>query len=317
MYFVWAYRDERIRRFICEVIADSSGNWRPTELTNKRNADFFNLWLSKKASKKARSNFEFFLSETGIFDASSNTVRLEREDGWLEQAAIVAAQHEPDLVARDELLANPINFLRDRGWLGLLNSDDTVKIVVPPTNLLDTDLLEDESIETCPATVSQSRDWDRRPPSGASSAKGATFNLNMIARERANKSHYDLEKALADLVRKIGCAPKYNQNIDLHFEVEGHSVLVEIKSCTDRNFHTQARRGISQLLEYRFLYRDLLDPGEWMLLLMEAAPPEGKEWLVEHASSVGIILAWMDAKSEKVVTTTEIPATLTRVLSSV
>ena len=27
MYFLWAYRDERIRRFICEEFADSSGKW--------------------------------------------------------------------------------------------------------------------------------------------------------------------------------------------------------------------------------------------------------------------------------------------------
>jgi len=122
MYFLWAYRDERIRRFVCEVIAAPSGRWRVAELLRKSNANFFHQWLASSTATKARSNYEFFLAETKIVDLKARTVDLDLGDGWLEQAAIAAAQHERDPLVREELLANPSNFLERRGWLGLLNT---------------------------------------------------------------------------------------------------------------------------------------------------------------------------------------------------
>jgi hypothetical protein len=83
MYFLWAYRDERIRRFVCEVIADASGRWRINELRRKSNANFFHQWLAASTARKARSNYEFFLAETNIVDLKARTVDLDLGDGWL------------------------------------------------------------------------------------------------------------------------------------------------------------------------------------------------------------------------------------------
>ena len=68
MYFTWAYRDDRLRRFICEVVANESGRWRISELERKSNASFFEEFLQEGPARKARSNIEYFLVEAGIFD---------------------------------------------------------------------------------------------------------------------------------------------------------------------------------------------------------------------------------------------------------
>jgi len=40
MYFLWLYRDDRIRRFVIERVALPSGRWSAANLLNKTNADF-------------------------------------------------------------------------------------------------------------------------------------------------------------------------------------------------------------------------------------------------------------------------------------
>jgi hypothetical protein len=192
MYFVWAYRDERIRRFICERVADDSGRWRVAQLLDKRNAKFFEQWLAPSTAKKARSNFEYFLVETKIFDPKSKAIHLELDDGWLHDAAIVAAQHEPRALAREELLANPIDFLRKSGWIGLVNPPGAVLPVISP--LLSTDSLpfEDQQIPTSPSDVTSGTDWQRRNVASAKK-RSATAEIDLVARERANRTHYLLE----------------------------------------------------------------------------------------------------------------------------
>ena len=55
MYFLWAYRDERIRRFICEVIANPDGKWRVNNLLDKSQSRFFETWGTVSTAKKAPS----------------------------------------------------------------------------------------------------------------------------------------------------------------------------------------------------------------------------------------------------------------------
>jgi hypothetical protein len=185
MYFVWAYRDERIRRFICERIADRSGKWMGSRLRKKTNAKFFEKWLSPGAAKKARSNFEYFLTETKIYQKENDAVHLQLDDGWLEQAAIVAAQHEKNPNTREELLANPIEFLKTRQWLGLLNTDNTVSRAISPTIISDSSPLEDNTINTTPFIPPVSRKWDRPSPS-TWQKESATVSIDLVTRERAN-----------------------------------------------------------------------------------------------------------------------------------
>jgi hypothetical protein len=317
MYFLWAYRDERIRRFVCEEISNKSGKWQVRKLVRKETASFFEKWLQPSTARKARSNFEFFLVETGIFNPQLKTVHLERDDGWLEQAAIAAAQHERDPVEREELLANPIQFLRNRNWLGLINFDPAIDDDEPaPILVLDTPPLEDLTISTEIVEGPSASDWNRPEPS-SSGRKSTTANIDLVARERASKSHHSLERLLAELAKKAGRAPRFNQNIDMFFDADTESVLAEIKSCTDSNFHGQVRKAISQLFEYRFLYKKLFKEDTTLLLVLETKPPKEKAWLVGYARSLGILMAWKNESSDAIITTCEVPAALTNVVSQI
>jgi hypothetical protein len=315
MYFLWAYRDDRIRRFVCERIADKSGRWRIPQLLNKGNSSFFERWLQPSTARKARSNFEFFLVETGIYDAKSRALHLELDDGWLEQAAIAAAQHERDPFKREGLLANPVVFLEDQGWLGLLNAARNHLPIISPILATDSVPLEDETIRTRPLTSPTGSDWARRSPS-TSGRRSATANIDLVARERASQSHYMLEKLLVAAAKAQSLAPKFNQNVDIYFETASGTVLAEVKSCTDNNFHSQLRKGISQLFEYRFLYQAVLGTEVTMLLLMEAIPPHDKSWLVDYVLSLGIILAWKDSRTQTIVSTHSLPPSLSGIVAS-
>ncbi len=314
MYFVWAYRDERIRRFICERIADKSGRWRASQIENKDNSKFFERWAQPSTARKARSNLEYFLVETGIYNKQSKTTHLELKDGWFEQAVIVAAQHEANHRIREELLANPIAFLEKRNWLGLLNASPGSIAATSPLLLADASPQEDEAVDTAPSKRQTSAIWDRTSPV-SSGRQTTTATIDLVSRERANRSHYLLEKELAAIARKRRFTPRHNQNIDLYFETSTGTVLIEIKSCTDTNFHSQARKGISQLFEYRFLYPKLIGPNVTMLLVMETKPPRRKMWLVEYVRSLGVTMAWRAAQSRAIVTAGPISASLRRIVS--
>jgi hypothetical protein len=312
MYFLWAYRDERIRRFICERIADKEGLWRISQLVKKDNSIFFEKWLEPSTSRKARSNFEYFLVETGIYDPKTRSVHLELDDGWLHQAAIAAAQHEVNPLEREELLINPIAFLRKRQWLGLLNTSDENLPTISPTLSSDSIPLEDSEIKINPAVLPRASDWARRSPITSGKAS-ITATVDLVARERGNKSHYMLEEMLVTLAKSLGCSPKNNQHIDVFFETTAGTVLAEIKSCTDNNFHSQVRKGISQLFEYRFLNRSLFRSEVTMLLLVETTPPKEKMWLVDYLLSLGIVLAWKDT-SNRIATTVAVPDSLSGIV---
>lgn len=298
MYFAWAYRDDRIRMFICDKIADKRGVWNVERLIDKKNAKFFERWVRPSTATKARSNLEFFLVETKIFDPRSKKIHLELDDGWLQHGAIVAAQHERNAATREELLANPIAFLQRRGWAGLLNGNVSKS---PPTLTTDAVPLEDAAIGIREDSVQTSFDWDRKPPTSSGKSLAAA-QIDLIARERASLSHFKLEELLAKIAKRKGLEPKYNQNIDLFFKRGNRCILVEIKSCMDSNFHSQLRKAVGQLLEYQFVYRKLLGPSITKLILMETAPPKEKIWLLEYARSLGILVAWADYATKEIVT---------------
>lgn len=95
------------------------------------------------------------------------------------------------------------------------------------------------------------------------------------------------------------------------------SVLAEIKSCTDSNFHGQVRKAISQLFEYRFLYKKLFKDDITLLLILETKPPKEKAWLVGYALSLGILMAWKNENSDAIITTVKVPAALAGIVGQI
>jgi hypothetical protein len=279
MLFTWMYRDDRLRRFIIERVADANGHWIPARLIDKANSDFFAQWYSGGA--KARSNFEYFLVETGIYDDLNQAVHLELDDNWLEDAARVAAQHEPNASLRRRLLENPYKYLVDQRWNALANATSAEMLARSPSANFPTDPDEDNLIRSDPANVSPFIAWNRQKPT--SSDKTTTEALvNLVACERANQSHHTIEQALADKIRQLGHEPIYNGHIDMSFTTDAGSVIVEVKSCTQDNVHAQIRKGVSQLLEYRYLYGSRLTAPVSLVLALEVEPGARKRWLAGY-----------------------------------
>lgn len=305
MYLVWALREPRLGRFIREVVADRNGKWRVVELTKLSNAKFFEQFFLRGTTLKVRSNTERFLVECGILDLDDKVVHLELEDDWIIDALATAAQHEPDLNRRRAMVASPIRFLIENGLNGLVNAtSDELKAVGDSIPLVEP--LEDLSIEANPPKKSRSQTWNRATPT-AFQRRHASALIDLVARERASKAHWVLEKVMNDSVSARGYVAKQNQNIDMHFETASGQVLVEMKSCHRNNLHSQLRRGVAQLFEYRFLYRALLGDNPTLVLVMEAVPAYDQRWLVGYLESLGILLAWKASKADRLISLSPIP----------
>jgi len=112
---------------------------------------------------------------------------------------------------------------------------------------------------------------------------------------------------MAEATASKGYEPLHNENIDLYFETPAGTVLVEVKSCHRNNVHSQIRRGISQLLEYRYFYRDVLGRDVALVLVVEIAPPRDKAWLLDFLGGLGITLAWKEPGGTRLITGATIP----------
>jgi hypothetical protein len=190
MYFLWCFRDPRVRGFICERIARHDGYWDISQLENKANYDFFIQFFACQTAIKTRSNIENFLCEIGIYDRSNRQIHLELDDGWLPDAMQVAAQHNRDVAHRRAIVNDPIDFLVVRNWHGLTNATKEELSVLTGRIASDTEPLEDQTIS--PRTTSESRLWNRQPPR-YSSLKPTSTIIDQVAHERASSAHYRLE----------------------------------------------------------------------------------------------------------------------------
>ena len=311
MFFVWAYRDLRVRRFICERVADRNGKWRVNELVKIANLQFFvrEKWLTLPAAQKARSNIQFFLEETGIFDEKARRIHLELDDGWLYEAAAVAAQHEEDPVIRRRLLDDVAQFLITNNWNGLINANASELTAIGANPVEDVIPLEDEAITIERAKQAPTREWNRRKPK-QSDKKSTNVFVDLVARERANQSHFQLEQITANAIKAQGYVPRHNEHMDMYFETPHGSVLTEMKSCDSSNIHAQIRKGISQLFEYRYVYRETLGKDPLLVLIIETAPLADKAWLVEFLQSLKIVLAWKQPGTEILASTCRLPQAL-------
>lgn len=112
-----------------------------------------------------------------------------------------------------------------------------------------------------------------------SSGKNYTMLLNQVARERASRAHEDLTKLVAKRLRAAGSVPRRNKLVDLAAHVQGADYLFEMKSSTEGNVHSQVRKAVSQLYEYRYLQAS---PAAKLILVIEHAPPRPLGWLVDY-----------------------------------
>jgi len=315
MYFVWAFRDDRVRRFILERIVDAAGKWRVDDLTNKANADFFTQTnFEESTAAKVRSNIEFFFVESEILDLPARAIHLELDDGWLPEAVQVAAQHEGEAAVRRGMAAGPVQFLVAKQWNGLANATISELIAIEHSTSAEPEPFEDRSIEVAVARRAPSRPWRARTITTLGRAS-TTIIVDEVARERASMSHQALERLLAQAASAVGYAPQANAHIDLYFQMADGSILGEVKSCHQNNLHSQVRRGVSQLLEYRFVYSDELVSPVSLLLVIETPPSARQQWLAEFLESLVITLCWREPNQDRLITTATIPPALAGLIS--
>ena len=123
-----------------------------------------------------------------------------------------------------------------------------------------------------------------------------------------------LEKIVSDAITAKGHEAKWNDNIDLYFKSDHEHVIIEIKSCHKMNLHSQIRRGVSQLLEYRYLYEDQLKDIKTLALIIEIEPVAEKQWLIDYLETLGITLAWKKIGEDKIITSSTIPESLKQIV---
>ena len=309
MYFTWAFRDHRLRRFILDRVCDKNGLWTPMQLRLKSNSDFFEKFFSVSTTPKVRSNIEFFFVESGILDNDTNEVHLELDDGWLTDAIQVAAQHEQNLAKRRRMQSDPIDFLLANGWNGIANASAEQLQALREQVVLDLEPAIDEGLDNGPARLNSGRDWNRPLPSPVATQSSST-QTNHVALERANSAHYRLEKLIVDLARGVGFSPKYNENIDIYFNTSTNYVLAEVKSCYELNLHAQFRRGIAQLFEYEFIHRNMLGEDAVKLLVLEMRPPARLAWLINFAKHLGVTIAWRSEQGTSLESSMDLPESL-------
>lgn len=114
--------------------------------------------------------------------------------------------------------------------------------------------------------------------------------IDEAKRERAESSHQMLMDLVAAKVREAGSIPKNNKFVDLSAAMGEDLYFFEMKSTTDVNAHSQIRRAISQLYEYRYLQQV---PSAKLVVVIENPPPKEKKWIVDYVvNDRKLLIAW-------------------------
>jgi hypothetical protein len=311
MYLIWAMRDERIRRFILErIVNPDTGRWDPERLKDKENWKFFyKPGGSQLSAKKARSNYERYLEKVGIYVPATESFNLSLDDGWLTDAMAILAAGEPDIETRERMVRDPVSFLASEGLSALVDLPDTGSVEHYRGELENWEPLDDRRLPDVEEGEDGGRDW--RPRDLARfQHRSAPRLLSLVALERATEAHHTLEQIAAAAIERAGFIPRQTSAIDMYFDQAHRTAILEMKSCNTGNIHSQVRKAVSQLLEYRWRYRPGTISSVDLAVVLETAPGGAKRWLVEYLASIGICCAWKDAGGETLVTSSEIPPLL-------
>jgi hypothetical protein len=71
-----------------------------------------------------------------------------------------------------------------------------------------------------------------------------------------------------------------------------------MKSSGPGATRAQIRRALSQLFEYRYLYRESLRAKQHLCVVIERKPRGTQEWLIPYLASVGVGLIWKNDDSD-------------------
>jgi hypothetical protein len=124
----------------------------------------------------------------------------------------------------------------------------------------------------------------------ASKQEAITYYVDRAKRERASSSHETLVSLMAEQLRQRGAIPKANRYVDLSARLDEEDYLFEMKSTTEDNPHSQIRRGLSQLYEYRYIQNV---KKAKLVLVIENPLPKKNHWMEDYLlNDRGVLLVW-------------------------
>ncbi len=118
--------------------------------------------------------------------------------------------------------------------------------------------------------------------------------VTKIKRQRRNLEHKILVEKIDKVLRLIGAIPMENEHIDVYAEIPADGAFIfEVKSGGE-NILDQVRKGLSQLYEYRFRYKNLLKPDLHLCMVLPSEPME-IPWIIEYlCNDRKICLCWFE-----------------------
>jgi hypothetical protein len=316
MYFLFMFRDARYRRFICERVGNREGKWQ-TSIFHDSTSEYF----EHAGGRKAFTNLRQFLFQTGILDEESLHVHIPELAGWFPTAVEVAAQSIEDVPARKSFLASPTDFLVKHKVNALLNANPAELAADEFTEPTDDSEDDDGVVPELPDAKSlpdgsEFRDWKRSMPLQRN-RKASVVETNPAALERANDQHSLLEQRIFELCKENKLKPRNNIHVDLRVDFGAESVLFEMKSCRAGKIRNQLRKAISQLLEYRYIYRNELQPNVVLCAVLERKPGGRAGWLAGYIDSLGIGLIWKNDHNDKLNCTDETKRLLKKIFPEI
>lgn len=118
--------------------------------------------------------------------------------------------------------------------------------------------------------------------------------LTRIKMQRRNLAHKELIDKMDSWLRRLGATPKENDHIDLFAKIpDDGSFIFEMKSGGE-SILDQIRKGLSQLYEYRYRYRDTIGEPEISLCLVLPEAPT-ISWIEDYlVNDRDINICWFE-----------------------
>ncbi len=217
-----------------------------------------------------------FLESHGPVGASRNEIE--------EFLASVAELGEASMPGRRT--STYLSWLRH---LGLLSSNENSFVLngLPASVPLVTVSSDEEPILPVRYDLTEYQEQARRVKK---SEEAIQYFVNQASRERANSAHEVLVKLMAEKIRRCGSIPRRNRFIDLSAQIADVNYIFEMKSTTENNLHHQARRGISQLYEYRYNQNV---PDAKLVLVLENPLSNKMAWMADYIlKDRNLLLVW-------------------------
>ena len=125
--------------------------------------------------------------------------------------------------------------------------------------------------------------------------------IRRIKLQRRNLAHKELIDKMASWLREIGAQPKENDHIDLFAKIPWDgSFIFEMKSGGD-SLLEQIRKGLSQLYEYRYRYKDTINDNHISLCLVLPEDPKSIPWIIDYlCTDRNINLCWFEKNGQLV-----------------